>query len=238
MTPLVWITVGLSLLGAYIFVLGWNVLAAVASYASRTRRKQFPFGRCLLAASGPSVLPVSLPFALARWDCGSDSYAVAFFLLWGLSFWASGAIERLLPQSRIVGDDREEMSQDGRQGDVPSHMTNAQACFLIISGAIKGWLALAIGIGLSYGVGAVISSFAGLPYEPPSWNRLATRGSSSVLMLYGMAGFLVECLRIQEAVGGRPGLAAWSAARRLRFRLLACLACMAVGVGLYAGLRC
>ena len=128
------------------------------------------------------------------------------------------------------------MSRDVPRSDAPSHLTHADACWVIIVGVINAWLALAVGVAAGYGVGATVAWLAGLPFQPASWTRLTTRGPVSVLVLYGMVGFLVECLRFQGGPSGRPGLAGWSAARRLRFGLLACLAGLASCVGLYAGL--
>jgi hypothetical protein len=90
---------------AYSFLLGWNTLAAARSYTRRTRQPRFPLWRCVAAAAVPTLLPVTPPFALDRLvELGRDGKAVAFFVTWGLSFWASGALERRLPPSVSKGD--------------------------------------------------------------------------------------------------------------------------------------
>jgi hypothetical protein len=236
MKPELWLALGAGLFGVYLFILGWNVLAAALSYMGRTRQRHFPLERCVLAAAGPSAVPVSLPLALWWWGCSRDAGALAFGLSWWLSFWGSGTLERRLPGSQTTGHGSGEASRDLPRNNAPSDLTNAQAGLLTIVGALKSWLALALGVASGYGVGATVAWLAGVPFQPPSWTRLTTSGSGSVLVLYGMVGFLVECLRFQGGPGDRPGLAGWSAARRLRFRLLACLAGAALCIGLYASL--
>jgi hypothetical protein len=102
LTPEFWLGVGI--LGAYVFILGWNSLAAALSYMRRFRRERFPLGRCLLAAAGPSAVPVLLPVALAWWGRRGDGASLVVVLSLGLSFWASGAVERRLPPSVSKGD--------------------------------------------------------------------------------------------------------------------------------------
>jgi hypothetical protein len=77
-----------------------NALAVASSYTGRTRQPRFPLGRCVLAAAGPSALPVLLPIVLAWWGRAGDAATLLIVLALPLSFWASGAIERRLPRSR------------------------------------------------------------------------------------------------------------------------------------------
>jgi hypothetical protein len=93
-------------LGGYFLILVVNALAAALSFMGRTRQQRFPLGRCILAAAGPSTLPVLLPIALVWSDLGGDGATLAVVLTLCLSFWVSGAIERRLPRSmeaRVVG---------------------------------------------------------------------------------------------------------------------------------------
>jgi hypothetical protein len=87
-------------LGGYLLILVLNALAAALSFMGRTRQQRFPLGRCILAAAGPSTLPVLLPIALVWSDRGGDGASLAVVLALCLSFWVSGAIERRLPRSR------------------------------------------------------------------------------------------------------------------------------------------
>jgi hypothetical protein len=87
-------------LGGYFLILVLNALAAALSFMGRTRQQRFPLGRCILAAAGPSTLPVLLPIVLARWAHAGDAAPLLIVLILPLSFWASGAIERRLPRSQ------------------------------------------------------------------------------------------------------------------------------------------
>jgi hypothetical protein len=78
----------------------WNALAVASSYTGRTQQLRFPLGRCVLAAAGPSTLPVLLPIVLAWWGRAGDAASLVIVLTLPLSFWASGTIERRLPRSR------------------------------------------------------------------------------------------------------------------------------------------
>jgi hypothetical protein len=96
----VWPIIAVALGGAYLYVLGWNTLAAAFSYMGRTHQRRFPLGRCVSAAAGPSALPLTFPFALAFLGLGRDGVLVVFVLLWGLSFWFSAWVERKLTSPR------------------------------------------------------------------------------------------------------------------------------------------
>ena len=92
--------VGAGLLGGYLLFLVLNALAAALSFTGRTRQQQFPLGRCILAAAGPSTLPVLLPIILKWRGRAGDAASLVIVLTLPLSFWASGAIERRLPRTR------------------------------------------------------------------------------------------------------------------------------------------
>ena len=97
MTLNIWLILGIALGGVYLLILGWNTLAAALSSMGRTRQRRFPLRRCVLAAAGPSALPLS-SLVLACWGWNRDGVFVVFATLWGPSFWASGAVERRMPE--------------------------------------------------------------------------------------------------------------------------------------------
>lgn len=114
--------------------------------------------------------------------------------------------------------------------------TNLEGFVIGGVGAVAAWVVLGVGVGIGYGLAAVIASWSGQPLQPLSWAQVAARGPLGVAAMFGMAGFLIEVLRFQGPPRGGRFFKAWSAAGPLRCRLLLVLSAAAIGIGLFAGL--
>ncbi|MGL4419037.1 MAG: hypothetical protein ACRCZF_00090 [Gemmataceae bacterium] len=108
--------------------------------------------------------------------------------------------------------------------------TNAEAYVIGGAGVLLAWAVLVICAAAGYGTTVALAG----PVTPLPLGRLVGSGSAAVVVLFGIAGFLIESLRFQGPSRSGRNFRAWAAARRLRLGLFAVLAMTAVGVGVFA----
>jgi hypothetical protein len=113
---------------------------------------------------------------------------------------------------------------------------NLEGFVLCGMGVLKAWAILLVGSAIGYGLAAVIAWRSEWPLVQLSWVRLGSSGLPSVVVPFGMGGFVIESLRFQGQP--RPGryFRAWTSAERLRCQLFLLLCAAAIGVGVFAGL--
>jgi hypothetical protein len=105
--------------------------------------------------------------------------------------------------------------------------TNAEGLAIGGAGIVIAWGTLLVGTAAGFGVAAL----CGGSFSADRIGVLTGDVLPGLALLYAMAGFLIEMLRIQGTP--RPGRSfrAWKAAGRLRLSLYALLALVALGIG-------
>lgn len=82
----------------FLFVLGPCATVAAASYMSRTRRRRFPIGWCVLVAVGPAAVAFGVPWLFDR----GTRFGV-LGVLWVAALVAVGYAEPWLARALAVG---------------------------------------------------------------------------------------------------------------------------------------